>query len=157
MLNMFTHNMTLHTRQELENLFQNKTHLSALNFAKLINSQLNKKDDRFYGVWKPGQTYQIGDIVYYEGALWEMKAEKEICAKSGEEPGKGEKWKSLLREVQRDLEVLKNEFTEYKQQMELRWQQLLGYMILLTLGLVIALVWLFCVPVYHLVTSASSI
>ena len=45
------------------------------------------------------------------------------------------------------------EFTEYKQQMELRWEQLLKYLTLLTLGIAIALVWLFGGAIYHLFTT----
>lgn len=153
---------TLKNRNELKSLFQNNTHLSASHFAELINSLLNKRDDKFHGVWKPGQTYQKEDVVYYKGALWEMIADQEICAKGGEEPGKGDKWKSRLREleqkvdnIQQDLQGLSKEFTEYKQQMDLRWQQLLKYITLLTVGIVIALVWLVGGSIYHLFTGAG--
>ena len=163
MATISTDTMTLKNRTELKSLFQNKSYLSASHFAELITSLLNKKDDQFYGVWKPGQTYQKGDVVYYEGALWEMKAEKEICAQDGQQPGKSADWKSRLQEleqkvdkIQHDLETLSKEFTEYKQQMELRLQQLLRYITLLTLGIAIALVWLFAGSIYHLFTGAAS-
>jgi hypothetical protein len=162
MATISTDSMTLKNRTELKSLFKNKSYLSASHFAELIDSLLNKRDDQFHGVWKPGQTYQKGDVVYYEGALWEMKAENEICAKDGEEPGKGDKWKSRLKEleqkvdkIQHDLEALSKEFTEYKQRMELRLQQLLRYLTLLTLGVAIALVWLFGGSIYHLLTGAG--
>jgi uncharacterized coiled-coil protein SlyX len=162
MATISTDTMTLKNRTELKSLFKNNSHLSASQFAELITSLLNKRDDQFHGVWKPGQTYQKGDVVYYEGALWEMKAEKEICAQDGQQPGKSADWKSRLKEleekvdkIQHDLQALSKEFTEYKQQMELRLQQLLKYLTLLTLGIAIALVWLFGGSIYHLFTGAA--
>jgi hypothetical protein len=150
-------NMTLKNRNELKSLFKSNTHLSVTHFHDLITSLLNKKEDKFHGVWKPGQTYQTGDVVYYEHTLWEMVEPKEICAKGGEEPGKSDKWKSRLRElekkvdtIQQDLQALRKEFTEYKQQMDLRWEQLLKYLTLLTVGIAIALTWLFGSGIYHL-------
>ncbi|AKG24556.1 carbohydrate-binding protein [Calothrix sp. 336/3] len=141
--------MTLKNRNELKSLFNSNTRLSVTHFHDLITSLLNKKEDKFHGVWKAGQTYQKGDVVYYQGALWEMD-EKEICAKDGEEPDKNQKWKSRLLKleqnvdtIQQDLQALRKEFTEYKQQMDLRWTQLLKYLTLLSVGIVIALTWLF--------------
>ncbi len=149
--------MTLRNRNELKSLFKSNTHLSVTHFHELITSLLNKKEDKFHGEWKAGQTYQKGDVVYYEYTLWEMVEPKEICAIDGEEPGKSNKWKSRLREleqkvdtIQKDLQALSKEFTEYKQQMELHWEQLLKYITLLTLGIAIALVWLFGGAIYHL-------
>jgi hypothetical protein len=151
---------TLKNRNELKSLFKNNSHLSASHFAELITSLLNKKEDKFHGVWKPGQAYQKGDVVHYKGVLWEMIAHQEICAKDGEEPGKSDNWKSQLRELEQkvdkirlDLETLSKEFTEYKQQMELRWQQLLKYITLLSLGIAIALVWLIGGAIYHLLAA----
>ncbi|MDJ0620111.1 MAG: carbohydrate-binding protein [Calothrix sp. MO_192.B10] len=152
--------MALKNRNELKSLFKNNTHLSASHFAELITSLVNKKEDKFHGVWKPGQTYQKGDVVYYQRTLWEMIDDKEICAKGGEEPDKNDKWKSRLGEleqkvdkIQQDLEALRKEFTEYKQQMDLRWQQLQKYITSLALGVAIAIVWLFGSAIYHLFTT----
>jgi len=150
-----TSKMNLKNRNELKSLFNNNTHLSESHFVELITSLLNKKEDKFHGVWKPGQTYQTGDVVYYERTLWEAK--KETCAKAGEEPDKSDKWTSRLWEleqkvdtIQQNLQALRQEFTEYKQQMDLRWEQLLKYITLLTLGIAIALAWLFGSSIYHL-------
>ncbi len=158
--------ITLKNRDELKSLFKNNTHLSASHFAELITSLLNKKEDKFHGVWKAGQTYQKGDVVYYQHTLWEMTDDddtdddKGICAKEGEEPDQNTKWTSRLRVLEEkvdtirlDLDAFGKEFTEYKQQMELRWEQLLKYLTLLTLGIAIALVWLFGGAIYHLFTT----
>ncbi|PAX56954.1 carbohydrate-binding protein [Brunnivagina elsteri] len=157
MLSTSVNTTNLKNRNELKSLFKNNTHLSASHFAELIISLLNKKEDKFHGVWKPGQSYQKGDVVHYQGVLWEMITDQEICAKDGEEPHKNHNWKSQLRELEQkvdkirlDLETLSKEFTEYKQQMDLRWQQLLKYLTLLSLGIAIALVWLFSSAIYHL-------
>ncbi len=150
--------MTPKNRLELKSLFQNNSHLSATHFAELITSLLNKREDYFHGVWKPGETYQKGDVVYYQRALWEMQADTEVCAKAENQPGKGTNWSSLGQELeqqvtqlQRDLKTLSQEFTEYKQQRELRWQQLLKYLTLLTVGVVATLIWLLGGSIYSLV------
>jgi hypothetical protein len=152
--------LSLRNRNELKSLFNNNTHLSVTHFHELITSLLNKKEDKFYGVWKAGQVYQKGDVVYFDSVFWEMIADQEICAKGGEEPGKNDRWRSQLRQleqkvdkIQLDLATLGKEFTEYKQQMDLRWQQLLKYITLLTLGIAIALVWLLGGAIYHVFTA----
>lgn len=162
MVSISANTMLQRNRTELKSLFQNKTHLSASHFAELINSLLNQHDDQFYGVWKPGQTYKKGDVVYHNGALWEMIAETAIYSEIGQQPGQDTNWQSPLKElekkvdkIQNDLETLNQEFTEYKQEMELRWQQLLNYITLLTLGVAIALVWLFGGAIYNLFTGAT--
>ena len=154
--------ITLKNRNELKSLFKNNTHLSASHFAELITSLLNKKEDKFHGVWQPGQTYQQGDVVYYQRTLWEMTDEKGSCAKAGEEPDKNDKWTSRLQEleqkvhtVEENLQALNQEFTDYKQQMESRWQELRKYITLLTLGIAIALVWLFGGAIYQLFAAAG--
>jgi hypothetical protein len=150
MLSLSTLAMTLINRQELKSLFKNKSRLSEAQFADLIDSTLNKQDDKFHGVWQEGRTYRQGDVVYYQGKLWEVQAEKDICAKKDEPPGIGSNWKSHLQElaqkvntIEQNLATLNKEFTEYQQQMELRLDKLLKYLTLLTLGVAIALVWLF--------------
>ncbi|OUL35159.1 carbohydrate-binding protein [Nostoc sp. 106C] len=162
MLTLSTIAMTLRNRTELKSLFKNKSRLSESQFAELIDSTLNKHDDKFYGLWQDGRTYQKGDIVYYQGALWEMQAEKEICAKKDAPPGTGSDWKSLLKEleqkvntIEQNLEKLGKEFAEYKQQMELRLEKLLKYLTFLTLGIAIALVWLFGGAIYQLFSGAG--
>jgi hypothetical protein len=141
--------MTPKNRTELKSLFQNHSHLSAAHFAELINSSVNQRDDHFHGVWKPGQIYRKGDIVYDQRMLWEMQAETELCAKEDNRPGTGTQWSSPVQELgqkvdklQQEVTTLRQELTAYQQQRELQWQQLLKYLTLLSVGVVAALVWM---------------
>lgn len=103
MLALNQNTMILRSRNELKSLFKSKSHLSEAHFAALIESMLNKRDDQFHGVWKPGRTYRKGDVVIYHGALWEMTADGEICAKPDEPPRKDNpNWKSLIIPVDDD-------------------------------------------------------
>lgn len=68
-------------------------------FANLIDSMLNKRDDAFMGKWKPGVVYRTGDVVVHENALWVVPydrdgKEQEICSKV--EPGDNKEWDSLI-------------------------------------------------------------
>ncbi|MUG97766.1 carbohydrate-binding protein [Scytonema sp. UIC 10036] len=141
--------MNLRKRNELKSLFRNKSRLSETYFAELIDSMLNKRDDQFHGIWKPGQTYQKGDVVYYDCALWEMQSDNEICAKEEQPPGVSSDWKSLLKELeqkvdklQHELERLCKEFTEYQKEMEGRLRNLARFIPLLFIGLAIEFFWL---------------
>ncbi|NEQ54289.1 MAG: carbohydrate-binding protein [Leptolyngbya sp. SIO3F4] len=138
----FTRIDQLASREALKRTFQNRIRLSESHFALLIHSTLNKRDDQFHGYWREGHTYQSGDVVYYDGALWEMTAEEAICGKEGEEPGVREDWKSSLKDLevrvdclQQDLEKLCREFQEYKEQMEYRWQRVDFQLTILTVTL----------------------
>ncbi|HEY9619689.1 MAG TPA: tail fiber domain-containing protein [Crinalium sp.] len=103
MLALNQNTMILRSRNELKSLFKAKSHLSETHFAALIESMLNKRDDQFHGVWKPGRTYRKGDVVIYQGALWEMTAAGEICAKPDDPPSKDNpNWKSLIIPVDDD-------------------------------------------------------
>jgi hypothetical protein len=101
----------LRNRNELKSLFKNNRQLSESHFAALIESMLNKRDDQFHGVWKAGRTYRLGDVVIYQGALWEMTVDGEICAKSDAPPSKDNpNWKSLIVPVEdNDWEVIAEE------------------------------------------------
>lgn len=95
--------MILRNRNELKSLFKNNSKLSQDHFAALIESLLNKREDKFYGVWKAGQSYRKGDVVIYQGALWEMTSDSEICGKPSEPPSKdNHNWKSLIIPVDDD-------------------------------------------------------
>ena len=95
--------MILRNRNELKSLFKNNSKLSEEHFAALIESLLNKCEDKFYGVWKAGQSYRKGDVVIYQGALWEMTSDSEICGKPSEPPSKdNHNWKSLIIPVDDD-------------------------------------------------------
>ena len=95
--------MRLRSRTELKQLFQNDSRLSEQHFIALIDALLNKRDDKFHGVWQPGRTYCPGDVVIYDGALWIMAGEGEICATAEEPPSRDHPdWDSLIIPVDDD-------------------------------------------------------
>jgi hypothetical protein len=162
MLTLSTLAMTLRNRNELKSLFKNKSRLSEAQFAELIDSNLNKKDDKFHGVWQEGRTYTPGDVVYYQGVLWEVQAATDICAQKDAPPGTASEWKSHLRNledkvttIEQNLATLNQEFSDYKQQMELRLDKLLKFVSLLTLGVAIAILWLVGESIYQLFSSVG--
>ncbi len=65
-------------RTHLQSYFQNNKTLAASHFHELIDSTLNKVDDRFYGIWQAGP-YPTGAVVYLEGFLWE--ANHSLCSR----------------------------------------------------------------------------
>lgn len=157
-----TNTMTLKKRNELRSLFKNKSRLSETHFAELIYSTLNKREDQFHGVWRAGQTYQKGDVVYYEGALWEMQSDQEICGKEGSEvPGQSDHWKSLLKDLenrvdqlQQKLDALCKDFNAYQQKWEHRWKQIERSLFILMLGLAITFLWLLGETTRHFWTGS---
>jgi len=119
--------MPLRNRNELKSFFQVKSHLSSAHFAELIESMLNKREDQFHGIWKAGQTYRHGDVVIYQGSLWEMTAEGEISSKDNKLPSKKNKdWKSVATKDanQAELKALRNELNLFKQETDERLKQL---------------------------------
>jgi Chaperone of endosialidase len=100
--------MPLRNRNELKSFFQASRKLSAADFAELIESMLNKRDDQFYGIWKAGQTYRQNDVVIYDSELWQMIAESEICSKDAPPSNQNPQWKSLTIEDD-DWEVVPND------------------------------------------------
>ena len=135
MLTLNSDTMILRNRNELKTLFKNDRFLSEKQFADLIDSMLNKHDDQFHGLWKPGQTYHPGDVVIYQGAFWEMNAPEEICSQIDKPPSQeNDQWQSLMiplteltqdqEQTQQELETLRQEFNLYQEQMEARLQQL---------------------------------
>ncbi|MBD2199393.1 MULTISPECIES: carbohydrate-binding protein [Calothrix] len=162
MLSLSTIAVNWKNRADLKVLFKNKSRLSETQFADLIDSTLNKKEDKFSGVWQEGRTYSPGDVVYYQGVLWEVQGKTEICAKPNEPPGTGSNWKSYVKDLEQkvnkleqNLTTLNTAFTEYKQQMELRLDKLLKYITLLSLGVAIALLWLVIESIYQLFKFAA--
>jgi len=57
--------MQLSDRTNLIYRFRNGNYLSADDYASLINSMLNKFEDKFHGRWRRGRTYCKGDVVFY--------------------------------------------------------------------------------------------
>ena len=120
----------LASREALKRTFQNRIRLSESHFSLLIHSTLNKRDDQFHGYWRVGHTYRKGDVVYYQGALWEMTSDTEICGEVGKEPGVENDWTSRLQNLEEQVEELKitldqfcKDFKDYQQLGERRWQQ----------------------------------
>lgn len=149
--------MTFSSRNQLKSRFTNKSHLSEAHFEELINSVLNKRDDRFHGLWQSGKKYQPGDLVYFNKKLWYLSAKHEICANPKQRPGNSPDWTWLLQELsekisktQQDLEKLRQDFTEYKQQTEKRLSYLNNSLSVLTTGLAIAFFWFFGQAAFHL-------
>ncbi len=85
--------MALMSRLDLEALFKNGKRPSEKDFAHLIESTLNKRDDQFMGRWKSGRIYHSGDVVIYNRELWEYIATEETCSKLP--PSKGD-WQQLI-------------------------------------------------------------
>ena len=91
--------MGIKSRTDLKGMFMNGTRPSQKEFANLIDSMLNKKDDRFFGHWRPGIAYQTGDVVIYNNALWTVPPDpdgndQEICSRIP--PGENQDWDSLI-------------------------------------------------------------
>ena len=147
----------LASREYLGRTFQNRMRLSEGHFALVIHSTLNKRDDQFHGYWRVGHTYQPGDVVYYEDVLWEMTAEQAICGSDDNKPGVGKDWTSKVQglsdrvdTLEQKLNQLTQEFTDYKQQMEKRWQRTEFQLTVLTVALgTLCLGWLLSY-FYHL-------
>lgn len=149
---------SLKGRDELRSLFRNKSKLSEDHFAVLINSMLNKRDDRFYGVWQEGRPYRKGDIVYYDRKLWEMTAEAEVCGSKEEAPGKTNQWSSQLKDLEKQVEALQKEIEETKTKLQTLQtevdqfkQQVAKFLSLLTLGIGFVFLWLLLSAISHLI------
>ncbi|MEM8525028.1 MAG: hypothetical protein AAGG68_10310 [Bacteroidota bacterium] len=90
--------MNTKSRKELKGLFRNGEPISSNDFAELIDSTLNKRDDAFMGKWRPGVFYPEGSVVVHNQALWQVKAGGVSCSLI--EPGENEDWESLIVPVQ---------------------------------------------------------
>lgn len=129
---------TLEGRLDLQSRFQDKKTLSASHFHMLIDSTVNKVDDRFYGVWTP-RSYLKGAVVYDEvtGFLWQ--AIHDVCSTEGKSPSKDpENWKSTTYDLQQDVIALQAELTQLRQ-----------FVILLGMGLAAIIFWWLVVAIYH--------
>ena len=58
------------TRAELQAYFKNGMIPTAQHFKDLIDSTVNKKDDHFFGLWRPGIAYRDGDVVIYGKSMY---------------------------------------------------------------------------------------
>ncbi|NJB86798.1 hypothetical protein GGR26_002575 [Lewinella marina] len=62
--------MALKNRNALKTLFTGGVIPTKENYADLIDSMLNRKDDHFFGVWQQGKRYCQGDVVIYGKSLY---------------------------------------------------------------------------------------
>jgi hypothetical protein len=62
--------MAIHSRIELLSRFVNGAIPSQADYRDLIDSMLNRRDDRFFGIWRQGMKYCKGDVVIYGKALY---------------------------------------------------------------------------------------
>lgn len=62
--------MVIKYRGDLTKLFNNNVVPDAKSFETLINSTLVKRDDQFYGKWKPGVGYAEGDVVLHNNTFY---------------------------------------------------------------------------------------
>ena len=132
-------------RSDLKSRFENKKTLSADHFHELIDSSLNKPDDRFYGVWKKESSYPKGAVVYDDASGFLWKAKKDICSQDKEQKPPSEdleNWESATHQLQQDLQVLREELTQLKQ-----------CMTLLGVGIAAIIFWSLIVGIYHLLVG----
>jgi hypothetical protein len=88
--------MTLKPRAELVQQFKAGARPSQSDFADLIASTLNKRDDQLQGRWEAGAAYRKGDVVIHDRTFWELDAEG-ICSENGHPPSTDNKdWLPLL-------------------------------------------------------------
>ncbi len=145
MLTLPATSITPKGRTDLKSRFQNNKTLSAAHFHELIDSSLNKPDDRFYGVWKKESSYPKGAVVYDDASGFLWKAKKDICSKDKEQKPPSEdleNWESATHQLQQDLEALREELTQLKQ-----------CMTLLGVGLAAIIFWRLIVAIYHLLAG----
>ena len=76
--------MAIKNRPELKNIFKGDTLPEQTDYADLIDSMLNRRDDRFFGIWKEGRRYCQGDVVVYGKSLYQLvlpeAEEQTLCA-----------------------------------------------------------------------------
>lgn len=102
------------SRLDLRALFKNGKKPSENDFALLIESMLNKRDDQFMGRWKAGQTYRPGEVVIHNRGLWEVvPGEDEICA--SEPPAKPQWQELIILESDGDWKIDKDNGVMYAQ------------------------------------------
>ena len=79
--------MALKKRSELKLRFANGLRPSERDFADVIDSAFNKRDDQFFGRWRPGTVYRKGDVVIHKRTLWELQADQDLCSNIPPAPG----------------------------------------------------------------------
>ncbi|MDJ0703314.1 MAG: hypothetical protein QNJ46_08540 [Leptolyngbyaceae cyanobacterium MO_188.B28] len=140
MLTIPANTKALRGRLALKSRFKNESTLSETHFAELIDSTLNKLDDRFFGVWRSGP-YPKNAVVYDDasGFLWKAKTEHCSLTSPSQAP---DHWESQTYQLQQDLKVLQEEVAQLKQ-----------CLTLLGLGLAAVIFWLLLSATFQLLTS----
>ncbi len=82
--------MAVKNRNALKTTFSGGVIPTKGNYADLIDSMLNRKDDHFFGVWQQGKRYCQGDVVIYGKSLYLLAIpeveERVLCPGEGEPP-----------------------------------------------------------------------
>ncbi len=65
--------MAIKKRESLKQSFATGNILTQKDFCDLLDSVLNRREDRFYGLWQPGVAYRPGDVVLYGADTCETK------------------------------------------------------------------------------------
>lgn len=115
--------MAIKTRNELEKRFKNGVLPTANDFKDLIDSALNRREDRFFGKWEKASRYCNGDMVLYCDSLYILRIDDSngdtqeqeddsgqtgtenaprSCICSITEPSNDARWKPLTVRVQDD-------------------------------------------------------
>jgi hypothetical protein len=88
--------MAFKTGEVLKQHFKFGSRPSEQNFRDLIDSMLNKRDDKFLGHWEEGISCQSGDVVLHEGAIWVVvNGTPEFCSNRSPKEDKG-RWRQLV-------------------------------------------------------------
>lgn len=70
--------MSIQLRDTLKQTFDGRTLPSATDYADLIDSMLNRREDHFFGVWCPGRKYCQGDVVIFGKSLYMLDLPGEV-------------------------------------------------------------------------------
>jgi hypothetical protein len=75
--------MVTKDRTSLKSLFQTKTVPTDKDFAALIDSMLNKREDQFFGKWRAGMGFQVGDVVLHNDRLYVFAGKNNSAVQAG--------------------------------------------------------------------------
>ncbi|MEM8527982.1 MAG: tail fiber domain-containing protein [Bacteroidota bacterium] len=68
--------MSVKSRIALKSSFQNGTVPTGADFAILIDSMLNMRDDHFFGKWQASRAYKNGDVVLHNKSIYQLVREE---------------------------------------------------------------------------------
>ncbi|MBX2926828.1 MAG: tail fiber domain-containing protein [Saprospiraceae bacterium] len=69
--------MAIKTRETLYSIFTQGAIPSQSDYKDLIDSTLNRRDDRFFGLWRKGTRYCPGDVVIYDKSLYVLNRQED--------------------------------------------------------------------------------